>query len=196
MAENLKRRNGPHNLLLSSKGQPWTGKRLDEVAKEWKVDAVEAAIRILRQSERQSVVSFNMSQSDVDNFMKQPWVVTSSDGGPNHPREYATFPEKYVHYVKRGVITLPFFIRHTTGLAADMYMLDHRGYLRSGYYADVLVFDPKTYAPKADYIHTDVPSTGVLDLLVNGKLAVDGGKMTEVLSGRPLPHTPTPGTCL
>ncbi len=87
MADNLRRRNGPHSLLLSTKGHPWTGKYLDEIAKEWKVDPIEAAIRILRQTEKESVVSFNMSQADVDNFMKQPWVVTSSDGGPNHPRE-------------------------------------------------------------------------------------------------------------
>jgi N-acyl-D-aspartate/D-glutamate deacylase len=147
MKDNLRRRNGPHSILFSHPGKPWSGKYLDQVAKEWKVDAIEAAIRILRQTERESIVSFNMSQADVDNFMKQPWVVTSSDGGPGHPREYATFTIKYADYVKkRHVITLPFFIRHTTGLAADMYMLDHRGYLRNGYYADVLVFNPDTYA--------------------------------------------------
>jgi len=197
MKDNLRRRNGPHSILFSHPGKPWSGKYLDQVAKEWKVDPIEAAIRILRQTERESIVSFNMSQADVDNFMKQPWVVTSSDGGPGHPREYATFTIKYADYVKkRHVITLPFFIRHTTGLAADMYMLDHRGYLRNGYYADVLVFNPDTYAPKADYVHTDLLSTGVVALLVNGKIAYDNGKMTDVLSGRPLPHIPTAGTCL
>jgi N-acyl-D-aspartate/D-glutamate deacylase len=196
MKDNLRRRNGPHSILFPDKGQPWTGKYLDEVAKEWKVEPIDAVIRILRQTQHQSVVSFNMSQPDLDNFMKQPWVVTSSDGGPGHPREWATFPTKYVDYVKnRHVISMGFFIRHTTGLAADMFMLDHRGYLRNGYYADVLVFNPNTYAPKADYVHTDTPSTGVLDLLVNGKAAVDNGKLTDVLSGQPLPHTPTPGTC-
>ena len=197
MAQNLKRRNGPHNLLLSTKGRPWFGKRLDEVAKEWKVDPIEAAIRILRQTERQSVVSFNMSQGDVDRFMQQPWMVTSSDGGPGHPREWASFSIKYDDYVKkRKVITLPFFIRHTTGLAADMYMLDKRGYLRNGYFADVIVFDPNNFAPKADYIHTDIPSSGMVDVVVNGKLALDNGKLTDALSGRPLPHTPKPGSCL
>jgi N-acyl-D-aspartate/D-glutamate deacylase len=197
MKDNLRRRNGAHSILFTNPGHPWTGKYLDEVAKEWKVDAVEAAVRILRQTERESIVSFNMSQADVDNFMKQPWVVTSSDGGPGHPREYATFSIKYADYVKkRHVISLGFFIRHTTGLAADMYMLDRRGYLRNGYYADVLVFDPNNYAPKADYVHWNLLSTGVEYLLVNGALAVDDGKMTDVLSGRPLPHTATPGTCL
>jgi N-acyl-D-amino-acid deacylase len=196
MTDNLRRRGGPHAILFTGKDKPWTGKYLDEMAKGWKVDPVDAAIRVLRQSERETIVSFNMSQHDADNFMKQPWVVTSSDGVPGHPREWATFAIKYADYVKkRHVIPLGFFIRHSTGLAADMYMLDHRGYLRSGYYADVLVFDPGSYAPKADYVHTDLPSTGVLDLLVNGALAIDGDKMTNALSGRPLPHTPTAGTC-
>lgn len=196
MADNLRRRNGPHSILFTNPGHPWTGKYLDEVAKEWKVDPVEAAIRILRQTQRESIVSFNMSQADVDNFMKQSWDVTSSDGGPGHPREYATFPIKYADYVsKRHVISLGFFIRHASGLAADIYMLDHRGYLKSGYYADVVVFDPKTYAPKADYVHWNTPSSGVLDMLVNGKLAIDNGKNTDILSGRPLTHTPTSGTC-
>jgi len=196
MTDSLRRRNGPHAILFTDKGKPWTGKYLDEVAKDWKVDPIEAAIRVLRQSAHNTIVSFNMSQADVDNFMKQPWVVTSSDGVPGHPREWATFSIKYADYVKkRHVISLGFFIRHTTGLAADMYMLDHRGYLRNGYYADVLVFDPDTYAPKADYVHTDLPSTGVRELLVNGAPAIDDGKMTDALSGRALLHTPTPGTC-
>lgn len=197
MVDNLRRRNGPHSILFTNAGHPWTGKYLDEVAKEWKVDPIEAAVRILRQTEQESIVSFNMSQADVDNFMKQPWAATSSDGGPGHPREYATFAEKYSEYVhKRHVIAPEFFIRHSTGLAADMFMLDHRGYLRPGYYADVVVLDPNRYAPKADYVHWNVLTEGVVDLLVNGKLAVDNGKITNSLSGRPIRHTPTAGSCV
>jgi N-acyl-D-aspartate/D-glutamate deacylase len=196
MADNLRRRNGPHSILFPDPGHPWTGKYLDEVAKEMKLDPVDAAISMLRQTEKTSIISFNMNQADVDNFMKQPWVVTSSDGGPGHPREYASFSTKYADYVKkRHVISLPFFIRHATGLAADIYMLDHRGYLRPGYYADVLVFDPNTYAPRADYVHWNRPSVGVKELLVNGKPTFDNGKMTDILSGRPLPRTPPPGSC-
>jgi len=49
--------------------------------------------------------------------------------------------------------------------------------------------------PKADYVHPAVLSEGVQELFVNGVAAVDNGKMTGSLSGRPLPHAPTPGTC-
>ncbi len=208
MAENLDRRGGAQTLLLTageadganiSNAPPpaWSGKYLSDLAKEWKMDPLDAAIRVLRESHgHASVVSFNISEADLENFMKQPWVVTSSDGGPGHPREYATFQTKYAVYVKqKHVIDTGFFIRHSSGLTADIFKLDRRGYLKPGYFADVLVFDPNGYVPKADYVHPAVLSEGVQELFVNGVAAVDNAKMTGSLSGRPLPHTPTPGTC-
>jgi N-acyl-D-amino-acid deacylase len=208
MAKNLDRRGGAATILLTSgesdagransaPDKPWTGKYLDAIAREWKVDPLDAAIRILRESKgKASVVSFNISEPDLENFMKQPWVVTSSDGGPGHPREYATFQTKYAKYVKqKHVIDTAFFIRHSTGLTADIFKLDRRGYLKAGNFADVLVFDPNRYVPKADYVHPAVLSEGVQALFVNGVAAVDNGKPTGSTSGRPLPHTPTAGTC-
>ena len=208
MAQNLDRRGGAQTLLLTSgeadgahisNAPPpeWSGKYLSDLAKAWKMDPLDAAIRILRESHgHASVVSFNISEADLENFMKQPWVVTSSDGGPGHPREYATFQTKYAVYVKqKHVIDTGFFIRHSSGLTADMFKLDRRGYLKPGYFADVLVFDPNGYVPKADYVHPAMLSAGVQELFVNGVAAVDDGKMTGSLSGRPLPHAPPPGTC-
>jgi N-acyl-D-aspartate/D-glutamate deacylase len=210
MVKNLDRRGGANTILLTSgestqgsarasTGKPgaWVGKYLSEMAKTWNLDPIDAAVRILRESRgHASIVSFNISEDDLQNFMKQPWVVTSSDGGPGHPREYATFPTKYAVYVKqKHVIDEGFFIRHSTGLTADIFKLDRRGYLKPGYFADVLVFDPDHYVPKADYIHPAVLSEGVQQLFVNGVAAMDNGKMTGALSGRPLPHTPTAGTC-
>lgn len=89
-----------------------------------------------------------MIDADADLIMRQPWVVTSSDGSNGHPRQYATFPRKYQVYVReRKVITMRDFIHRSTGATADMYRMDHRGYLKPGYYADVVVFDPVNYAP-------------------------------------------------
>jgi len=208
MVKNLDRRGGAGAILITSgaggsrdrikgKSAPWTGKYLSDMAKMWKLDPVEAAVRVLRESGgHASIVSFTISEPDLENFMKQPWVVTSSDGGPGHPREYATFQTKYAVYVKqKHVIDEAFFIRHSTGLTADIFKLDRRGYLKPGYFADILVFDPNRYVPKADYIHPAVLSEGVQTLFVNGVAAVDNGKMTGALSGRPLPHPTPAGTC-
>ncbi|HEX4635007.1 MAG TPA: amidohydrolase family protein [Rhizomicrobium sp.] len=208
MAKNLDRRGGAQTILMSAAisdvdkvadapPRPWTGKYLSDIAKDWKMDPLDAAIRILRETKgHASVISFNINEADLENFMKQPWVVTSSDGSAGHPREYATFPTKYAVYVKqRHVIDTGFFIRHSSGLTADIFKLDRRGYLRNGYFADVLVFDPNRYVPKADYVHPAVLSQGVQELFVNGVAAVDNGKPTGSTSGRPLPHTPPAGTC-
>ncbi|MBE1529043.1 N-acyl-D-aspartate/D-glutamate deacylase [Sphingopyxis sp. OAS728] len=201
MQENLRRRGGASALLLIAEGFPWTGKTLEQVAAEWKVDSRDAALRIIRQSIEAddqgekgggtAVASFNMAQADVDLLMKQPWMVTSSDGSDGHPRMFATFPEKYVRYVReRKVIDLATFIRQSTGRTADIYKLDRRGYLRPGYFADVLVFDPDRYAPRADYVRPRELSVGVKKLFVNGVLALDEGRTTGATAGRALlrPH--------
>lgn len=205
MAENMRRRGGANSLLLIAQGFDWTGKTLEQIAAQWQVDPRDAALRIIRSGieARQtgkagrgtSVASFNMAQPDVDLFMQQPWVVTSSDGSDGHPRMFATYPEKYRRYVvERPVVSLPMFIRQSTGSVADMYRLDRRGYLRPSYFADVAVIDPAAYAPKADYIHPRELSVGVAKLFVNGTLAVDNSKVTGATAGRALLR-PKPAAC-
>jgi N-acyl-D-aspartate/D-glutamate deacylase len=197
MRENLRRRGGAESLLMTSANTPWTGKTLSRMAQTWKIDPIDAAVRMIRTSDRGTdVASFNMSESDIRLFMRQPWVVTSSDGSDGHPRQYATFPMKYAKYVQADkVISLDEFIRSSTGRSADMFKLDRRGYLKEGYFADVVVFDPARYAPKADYLHPKRLSEGVEELWVNGRSAIHGGKMTGQPAGRILLHTPPAGSC-
>jgi N-acyl-D-aspartate/D-glutamate deacylase len=200
MVENLRRRGGADALLLIAQDYPWTGKTLAQMAQSWGIDPIEAALRIIRQSAEQGgggtgVASFNMAQADVDLLMKQPWMVTSSDGSDGHPRMFATFPEKYVKYVRdRKVIDLKTFVRQSTGRTADIYKIEKRGYLRPGYFADVLVFDPAQYAPRADYVHPRELSVGVRSLFVNGTLAVENSQTTGATAGRALLR-PQPTGC-
>lgn len=204
MQENLRRRGGPGALLLIAEGFPWTGKTVAAVADEWKMDSRDAALRIIRQSIEAkiggqkgggtAVASFNMAQADVDLLMQQPWMVTSSDGSDGHPRMFATFPEKYVRYVReRKVIDVATFIRQSTGRTADIYKLDRRGYLRPGFFADIVVLDPAGYAPRADYVRPRELSVGVQSLFVNGALALDDGRTTGVTAGRALLRPRPPG---
>jgi len=205
MAENMRRRGGAASLLLISEGFEWTGKTLENLAQVWKVDPRDAALRILRdsiagraagrQGRGTGVASFNMAQADVDLLMQQPWVVTSSDGSDGHPRMFASFPEKYRRYVKlRPVITRTDFIHRSTGRTADIYKLAGRGYLRTGYYADVAVIDPEKFMPRADYLKPRELSDGVTHLFVNGTAALADGKATGTLPGRVLLR-PTPAEC-
>ncbi len=194
MNENLVRRGGPDTLLMTaapvSRGQDKSilGKTLAQIAAERKETPVDAAIQIV-QNGGSSLASFNMKDADIEAFMRQPWVMTCSDGSEGHPRKYGTFPRKLRLYVfDKPVISLPFAIRSSTYLPAQTLGLKDRGLLKPGYFADVLVFDPATFRDQATYESPRVLSTGVRYLTVNGQLAIDNGTLTSTLAGRPLTH--------
>lgn len=202
MKENLRRRGGAAAVLMIGEGWPWSGRTLAQMAEAWELEPVEAALRIIRHGGPDSsgsarkIASFNMHADDVAELMAQPWVLTASDGGDGHPRQYATFPEKYARFVAgQGVIDLQAFIHRSTGLTADTFGLADRGYLRAGYHADIVVFDPDRYAPAASYVEPAVLSRGVEYLLVNGTAMIERGEATNALPGRVLRHQPPAGSC-
>ncbi len=189
MTVNMKRRGGPETLLMTaSKDKSILGKNLAQIAAERKVTPIEAALQII-QNGGSSVASFNMKEDDIVNFMRQPWMMTCSDGSNGHPRKYGTFPKKIHEYVEqKHVITMEAAIRSSTSLTAQTLGLKDRGLLKPGYFADVLVFDPKTYQDRATYEEPTELATGVRYLTVNGQLAVDEGQLTATRAGRPLTH--------
>ena len=96
---------------------------------------------------------------------------------------------------ERGVLPLAEAVHRISGRPAARMGLVDRGLLRSGALADVVVFDPRRYAPRATYQQPTELAVGVQTVLVNGVLAVDGGKLTGRAAGRALPHRPPAGTC-
>ena len=195
MTQNLKRRGGADSLLFTSSDAPkLVGKRLSEVAKEKNLPPVEAALTILRerQLEGLAVASFNMNEDDVIRFMKQPWVMTGSDGSHGHPRMFGTFPRKLRVYVyEKKVITLPFMIHASSGFPAQTIGIPERGLLRTGYFADIIAFDPGTVADQSSYEHPNEFAMGMKYVIVNGQLAVEDGKYNAALAGRPLRKEPS-----
>lgn len=189
MNQNLARRGGADSLLMtSSRDKTIVGKTLAVIARERNESPVDAAIEIVKAG-GSDVASFNMKESDIEAFMRQPWVMTCSDGSEGHPRKYGTYPRKLREYVfDKHVIPLEFAIRSNTSLPAETLDLKDRGLLKPGYFADVLVFDPKTFNESATYQSPRVLATGVRYLAVNGQLAIDSGSLTTVLAGKALKH--------
>jgi N-acyl-D-amino-acid deacylase len=127
-------------------------------------------------------------------------VATASDGSSQlltantvpHPRSYGCFARKIGHYsLAEKVIPLEQAIRSACGLPADILKLPQRGYLKPDYFADVVVFDPDTYRDVATFDKPHQYAKGVRYLFVNGKLAIDDGKYTDVLAGKVLRHGST-----
>ena len=187
MTENLRRRGGAESLLITSgRDTSIRGKTLAAIAAARGVTPVEAALQIIAVASP-SVASFNMNEADIERFMAEDFVMTGSDGSGGHPRKYGTYPKKLRQYVyTKRTISLPFFVRASASLPAETFKLKDRGYLREGYFADVVVFDEATVADHSTYEQPTRLATGMRWVIVNGRLAVDDAKPTGALAGRAL----------
>jgi len=186
--ENLRIRGGAKSLLITDGDPEYIGKTLKLVAQEIEMSEVEAAKFIVLNGDAR-VASFNMQESDIENFMKQPWVMTSSDGSTGHPRKYGSFPRKYDRYVsKRKVLDLAEFIHKSTGLTADTFAVCNRGYLKRGYFADLIIFNPDEFSERATFSEPRLLSKGIVHVIVNGQSAIKNSTYTEIKNGRPLRH--------
>ena len=157
--------------------------------------AIAAALAVLLEDEP-GIASFNQSEDDIAAFMRQPWVVTSSDASEGHPRYYGSFARKYATYVReRQVIDLRTFIAASTIRTARIFGIAGRGELRPGAFADVIAFDPAGFAPRADYAQPTLLSRGMKTVIVNGQVAIEDGAATGVAAGRALPRQPLASSC-
>ena len=199
MELNLQRRAGAEAILLTSplgEADPaLEGKTLAEAAGEAGLPPLDMALEILMVGDSR-IASFVMDEGDIANFAAQDWVMTGSDGSSGHPRKYATYPEAYQGFVRtHGLFDLAWFVRRSSGLVADSYNIPQRGYLRDGYLADLVIFDPEGFQPRADYQHPRELSVGVEFLFVNGEPAIFKGQATEALPGQVLLHEVSEGEC-
>jgi len=184
--ENLRKRGGAGAILITQKDTDWTGLTLEDAAAQYNKDPVDMAIFIARNGDAR-IASFNMAPEDVENFMMQDWVMTSSDGSKGHPRLYGSFPRKYAVYVKeKGLMSVASFIHRSTGMVADRLNLCERGYIKLDHFADIVIFDPDTFSAKADFQNPEILSEGVQYLFVNGTPVIKDGKALDILPGRVL----------
>lgn len=195
VAENLRRRNGPDAILIAqyAADRSLAGKTLSEIAKGKGLTPVQAAIQMMAAGNA-SIVSFNMSDADIDAIMKAPFTMASSDGGLStpgqgfpHPRDYGAFARRLAVYVRaRKVVPLEFAIRSMTSLPATVFGIADRGVIRPGAFADLVIFDPATVKDTATYAAPQTLAEGVSDVLVNGVPVLLDGKFTDASPGRVL----------
>jgi len=190
MRDNLRRRGGDSTLLMSNgsaAARRYIGKTLKQIAAEKGLPAVETALELIRSGRDMGVASFNMNETDIETFMRDPFVMTSSDGSDGHPRLYGTYPRKIRRYVlDKPVITMQRMVQSSSAQVADVYGIAERGALEVGYFADVIVFDPVTIRDVATYVEPERLSVGMRWVFVNGKAAVADGQLTGTMAGRSL----------
>ena len=198
IAHEIRRRGGADNITVYEfTDKTLYGKSLAEIARLWKLDPVETAIKIqldgLDRNGGARMRGFSMAEFDMEHIAKQPWVATSTDGGialpadgpATHARFYGSFTRKIRHYaLERGAISLEHAIRSSTALPARIMSLNDRGQIREGFAADVVVFDLATIRDKATFFEPHQHSEGVEHVFINGVAVVDGGQLTHATPGR------------
>ncbi len=192
---NLARRGGADTFLISEYDPDTSieGKRLSDLAAAAGRDPEEYVLTLLEKSDA-GLVSFNMADDDIALIMRQPWMMTCTDGGLQpategkpHPRSYGAFPRKLERYVRElGIVDLPFAIRSMTALAAEVFGLKDRGVIREGAFADVLVFDLAKVKETATYENPHQIAEGFETIVVNGTVARTRNQFAELLAGRVL----------
>ncbi len=187
-------------LLLGFKNpslKPLAGKTLAAVARERGRSPEDTAMDlVVEDGSRVGIAYFLMSEDNVRKGIRQPWMSFGSDEAApapegvflrtrDHPRAYGNFARVLGHYVRdTHDLTLAEAVRRLTSLPADHLSIADRGRLRTGLYADVVVFDPDTIADRATYEQPAQLATGVSDVLVNGRVALRDGRPTGAHTGR------------
>jgi N-acyl-D-amino-acid deacylase len=201
IAHEIRRRGGAENITVYEfTDKSLYGKSLAEIARLWRLDPVETAIKIQIEglTERNGgarMRGFSMAEFDMEHIAKQPWVATSTDGGialpadgpATHARFYGSFTRKIRHYaLDRGAISLEHAVRSSTSLPARIMRLADRGQIREGFAADLVIFDLATIRDKATFFEPHQHSDGVEHVFINGVAVVDGAKLTHATPGRVL----------
>lgn len=145
---------------------------------------------------RVQVVYFLMSEDNVKRQMRLPWVSFGSDASSmaaeglflktsTHPRAYGNFARLLGKYVREEhVLPLEEAIRKLTSFPAANLRIKERGQLVPGYFADIVVFDPKTIADRATYEQPHQYATGFRHVWVNGVQVLKDGEHTGQMAGR------------
>lgn len=193
--------------ILYSKTHPeLEGKPYDDVMKAFGEEDRYDALRELLVADEGWTCSGGdpYSEDDIVTILSYPWTTVSTDQyamdnskvslqdmadelSMQHPRGWGTYAKILGKYVRdERVLSIEEAIRKLTSLPARFLGLQYRGIVREAFYADLVIFDPKTVKNRATYGNPCFFPDGIPYVIVNGELAIDEGKHTGNLSGKVL----------
>jgi N-acyl-D-amino-acid deacylase len=192
----------PENVVLmhfrlDSLNALYRGKKLSEAAIIHGKSADETALDlIIRDKSRIESLYYLQSEDNVRKIVQLPYVSFGSDAGSftitndssglaDHPRAFGTFARILGRYVREEkLVPMEEAIRRLSSLPAKNLKLHKRGELRTGYYADVAIFNAAAIADKATFEIPHVYAEGMIHVIVNGVPVLEHGNHTGKLPGR------------
>jgi N-acyl-D-amino-acid deacylase len=177
--------------------RPLAGKRLPEIAALRGKSVEETAVDlIVEDGGGIGTIFHSISEEGLRKVLARPWVSFGSDAAAIpaeppftdkavHPRTYGNFARLLGRYVRdEKALSLAEAVRRLTSLPADNLRIADRGRLRSGFHADLALFDPATIADRATYDAPHAYAVGMRHVFVNGVQVLRDGEHTGATPGQ------------
>ena len=201
--ENLFHQAGADGMLIlgvkHTALKPLIGKTIAQVAKSRGVSPEDAIVDLVIEDDAGVSTAYTfISEANIAREIVLPWVSFASDAessapegvfllSSTHPRAYGNFARVFAKFVRdEHLMPVEEAVRKLTSLPADNLSLKDRGRLRSGAFADLVIFDPKIFQDHSTYAKPMQYATGVTDVFINGALALKDGEPTGASTGRVL----------
>ena len=190
-------------VLIVDSGAPefaqYNGKTVEQIAEKTNADPYELFIELLIRSRLTATIcNFTMNQDETDLAILHPHGMVCSDGevrttagqlahGSPHPRSFGSFPRFLRNYVlDTPRLTMEAAIAKITSMPCETFGFAKRGRIEPGYFADILVIDPKTLSDKATFAEPLQYSEGIETVIVNGTITMRDSKPTGRRAGHAL----------
>ncbi len=179
-------------MVIISKVKGAVGKNISDYAKEIGKNEYDTAFDILLADGGTTMCAFfSMNDEDLERIMIYPHTMFGTDGAvtlqgeSGHPRYNASFPRILGKYVReKKILTLENAVRKMTGLPATVGKFKSKGFIKTGYDADIVIFDENTIIDKADFDDATKSNEGIEYVIVNGEIALKDGKSLQIKNGR------------
>lgn len=196
-----------HVVLVNSYSERYErfhNQNIEAIARQLGQDPADTAWDIVLAGlpHRVMALFFMIDERDIATALRQPWTSIGSDAGASeklgqvdgtglpHPRAYGTFPRVISEYVKKQhVLTLEDAVRKMTSWPATRMGVVDRGLIREGMRADMVVFDLARLDDVASWEKPLQVPAGIDYVVVNGRLALEQGKVTGTRAGQVLRHS-------
>ncbi|HYM73912.1 MAG TPA: amidohydrolase family protein [Stellaceae bacterium] len=182
----------------------WNDPSIGELSRRHNRHPVDVILDLALENDNRMFVQpiVNESPADVLNLLKHPrTLATFSDSGAHVCQEMGSSLQTHLlsYWVRnKQQFTLEEAVRMLTFDNASAWELSERGLVRTGYAADLVVFDEAAVKPRLPTVEQDLPggarrlvqkADGIAATIVNGTIAIENGEATgnsagQVLKGR------------
>lgn len=176
--------------------EKFIGRSVADIAQQRGEQPVDVALDILEQTGGDVLtIVHGQSEDNLRRILQHPRTMVASDGwtlspaamGRPHPRSYGTYARVLGRYVREEhVLAMEEAVRKMTSLPARRLGLTTRGEIRTGFFADLVLFDPSRISDRATFSSPHQFCEGVSMVIVNGQVVVEDGADTGATAGRVL----------